>query len=154
MSNLPPLPPRHMDPEILTQTTCPIEMLMDNYPDGNPKSAAGAKKPQLHTIPPTAMLHLAVVMGLGAQKYGAFNWRETGVAASVYVSAAQRHLLSWFDGESIDPESGASHLAHVMACMAIVLDAMENGTLKDDRPMPGRTAEMVRQFAEAGRFAA
>lgn len=150
--DLPPLPPRHEDPEILTQTTCPIWMLKGDHPDGNPKSAAGAKKPQLHTIPPAAMLHLGSVMGLGARKYGAFNWRDTGVAASVYVSAAQRHLLSWFDGESIDPESGASHLAHVMACMAIILDAAENGSLKDDRPKPGRTAEMVRRFAETGSY--
>lgn len=115
-------------------------------PDNNPKSAFGIKKPSLHLVPGTALMMLAKVMALGAAKYGAHNWRDQPVAATVYVSAALRHIFQWLDGEDIDPESGAPHLAHAMACAAIVLDAMAHGTLIDDRPVKGRTSEVIQQL--------
>ncbi|MEP3248073.1 MAG: dATP/dGTP diphosphohydrolase domain-containing protein [Sneathiella sp.] len=104
------------------------------YVDGNPKTAEGRKKTPLHLIPPIAMQAEAEVMGLGEKKYGAFNWRGHTVSASVYYSAAMRHLLAWYEGEEEDPESGQSHLAHVRACMGILLDADANDNLNDDRP--------------------
>jgi hypothetical protein len=55
------------------------------------------------------------------------------VSSTVYYDAALRHLMAWFDGETIDPESGLSHLAHVMACCNILLDAEKNGKLNDNR---------------------
>ena len=88
----------------------------------------------MHLIPAPALLTLANVMGLGASKYGAYNWREHKVSSSVYQSAAMRHLLAWWEGEDKDPESGQCHLAHAMACMAILLDAENKGMLNDDRP--------------------
>lgn len=117
--------------------------MSEELPDSNPKSQFGIVKPQLDKIPPTALIELAVVMGLGARKYGPFNWRENSVAASIYIAAAQRHILSWFDGENTDRESGANHLAHAMACLAIVVDAKEVGNLIDDRPPKGMTAQMI-----------
>lgn len=122
---------------------------MSDYPDNNPKTVYGVKKPPLHLIPAPALLELAAVMRLGAEKYGAYNWREKTVSASVYIAAAQRHLLTWFDGESIDVESGASHLAHAMACLAIVLDGMAIGKLHDDRPPPAPTGELIRKTLAA-----
>lgn len=115
----------------------------------NPKTAQGLAKPSMHLIPSTSLIHLAVVMALGAKKYGPYNWREKDVPATVYLSAAERHLRTWLDGESDDPESGASHLAHAMACFAIVLDAMETGNLIDDRPTPAPTAELIRRLTTA-----
>jgi len=70
---------------------------------------------------------------MGAAKYGRFNWRQHMVSSTVYYDAAQRHLFAWFDGEDIDPESGLSHLAHVMACMNIILDAEKHSKLNDNR---------------------
>lgn len=119
----------------------------------NPKTLIGKTKPSLVSVIPTAsFLHLGQVMQLGANKYGPFNWRVKPVPADVYVDAAMRHLLSWFDGEDIDPESGMSHLGHMMACGAILIDAMENGMLKDNRPVKGRTAEMIANFQKTGKF--
>jgi len=115
-------------------------------PDANPKSAFGMKKPPLHLVPDPPLIELAMVMGLGARKYGAFNWRQTEVAASVYVAAARRHMAAWFDGENIDDESGASHLAHAAACLFILLDAMAVGKLVDDRPPPGAAAQRIREL--------
>lgn len=95
------------------------------------------------------MVILSRVMALGAAKYGPYNWRDNSVAGSVYVSAAERHLASWFDGESIDPESGVSHLGHAMACMAIILDAEATGNLIDDRPKPGATSRLIKELTVA-----
>lgn len=122
-------------------------------PAENPKTAAGRAKPSLFSTIPTASLpHLGEVMKLGANKYGPFNWRDTPVPAATYIDAAGRHLLSWFDGEDLDPESGMSHLAHVMACCAIIIDAKENNMLDDNRPTKGRVGEMVSNFQKTGQF--
>jgi hypothetical protein len=79
------------------------------------------------------------VQKLGAEKYGPYNWRKTGVCASTYVSAIMRHLNAWRDGEDLDPESGISHIAHIATSCNILLDAGHCGTLQDDRnkkPVP------------------
>lgn len=113
----------------------------------NPKDRVGVRKPPLHLIPPAAEVLESVVMALGAKKYGgAFNWRTTNVNASVYVAAARRHLLQWFDGQDDDAESGVSHLAHARACLGILLDALATGHLVDDRPSPGVSAELIEQL--------
>jgi hypothetical protein len=99
----------------------------------DPKGAAGALKTPLSLIPPYAMEQTAWVHKLGSDKYGPYNWRETGVCASTYVNAILRHLNAWRDGETLDPESGISHLAHVACSCNILLDADHCGTLQDDR---------------------
>jgi hypothetical protein len=120
--------------------------MTDTPPDANPKTPFGLLKPSLSLIPPAAAIQEAVVFGLGAKKYGPFNWRESSVSARVYLDAMQRHVLAWQDGEDTDPESLASHLAHARACLGILLDAMATGNLIDDRPKPGAAAAMIRQF--------
>lgn len=110
----------------------------------NPKDKIGRTKPPLHLIPAGAVIEEAVVMGLGAAKYGPYNWRDHSVSATVYIAAAQRHILSWLDKEDTDPESGASHLAHARACLGILLDAKATGNLLDDRPKPGAAAALIR----------
>jgi hypothetical protein len=99
----------------------------------DPKGAAGAAKTPLGLIPPFAMDQIAWAHKLGAEKYGPFNWRDTGVCASTYVNAMMRHLNAWRDGEDLDPESGISHLAHIACSCNILLDADYCDTLQDDR---------------------
>jgi hypothetical protein len=112
----------------------------------NPKDLIGVHKPSLHLIPAASLLRLAKVMELGASKYGMMNWRSKKVKYTVYVSAAMRHLLSAIDGETIDPESGQQHIAHAMACCAILLDAEATGNLVDDRPTPGVAAKLIQEM--------
>lgn len=69
----------------------------------------------------------------GADKYGTRNWREQEILASTYEGAMMRHLLAWMHGEDTDPDSGLSHLTHLRACCAVVLDSMQHNTLIDDR---------------------
>ena len=104
----------------------------------NPKAAFGSAKPGTFAIPRLAIHMLGVVMSLGAYKYGLFNWRESRIASSTYVDAINRHLTQWVDGEDDDPESGVSHLAHIMACCSLVIDSKACDMLDDDRPTPSR----------------
>jgi len=99
----------------------------------DPKGHAGSLKTPLGLIPPSAMEQVAWAHKLGADKYGPWNWRETGVCASTYVNAIMRHLNAWRDGEDLDPESGFSHLAHIACSCNILMDAAAVGKLQDDR---------------------
>ena len=114
----------------------------------NPKDRIGIYKPPLHLIPPAAEILESLVMGLGAKKYGAFNWRKAPVKASIYVAAIRRHLAQWTDGQDNDPESGVSHLAHARACLGILLDALATEQLVDDRPPPGVSSELIATWTQ------
>jgi len=105
-----------------------------SYPDDNPKTALGEAKPKMSHTPTESIRLLGQVHSMGAAKYGAFNWREKTVSSTVYYDAAMRHLMAYFDGQDIDEESGLPHLAHVMACCSILLDARDGDTLNDNRP--------------------
>ena len=106
---------------------------MTGYPDDNPKTVFGVQKPPMSFVPPFALRALGLVMKHGADKYGRLNWRQHRVSSTVYYDAAMRHLMAWMDGEDLDPESGQPHLAHVMACCTIILDAGDRGKLNDNR---------------------
>lgn len=120
------------------------------YPDGNPKTAQGAKKVPLHLVPPSAAHYLATAFADGAAKYGPYNWREKGVSATVYFAAMKRHIDAWFDGEEVSADARVHHLAHAMACCAIILDAASVGTLNDDRPPAGAAGRLQAEFAARG----
>lgn len=115
----------------------------------NPKRAMGVKKASMQAVPNTALLYLGQVMEGGAAKYGPFNWRDSPVDSGTYYDAAQRHLMAWQDGQDVDAESGLPHLAHVMACCAIVLDAESTGNLIDQRREMenGNTADVLDEIA-------
>jgi hypothetical protein len=115
----------------------------------NPKDRVGAGKPPLHLIPPAAEILEAVVMGLGAKKYGHFNWRSSKVRSTVYIAAAKRHLAQWLDGQDDDPESGVSHLAHARACLGVLLDAIATGNVVDDRPPAGPACDLILKHTRA-----
>jgi len=119
-------------------------------PEGmdNPKDLIGMTKPPLRLVPGALLLHCARVMALGAKKYGPYNWREKAVRYTVYLEAAMRHLISALDGEEIDPESGEPHTAHVASCMGIILDAKSLGKLINDLPIPGKSAELIKQMTD------
>lgn len=126
--------------------------MSDNkYPDNNPKTAVGAKKVPLHLVPPSAVHFLAQAMADGAAKYGAYNWRDKAVSVSVYKAAAQRHWDAFWDGEDNAQDSGVHHLAHAMACSALLLDAMTIGKLVDDRPTKGAAARLQAEFANSNK---
>jgi hypothetical protein len=114
----------------------------------NPKDAAGRAKVPLWLLSPVAKAAWAMAQFVGKVKYGAWNWRGTQVLASVYLSAAMRHLDAYLSGETYDPDDGTHHLGNVMACCAILLDAAACGKLIDDRP-PSESHRPAYKDAEA-----
>jgi hypothetical protein len=100
----------------------------------NPKDAVAVAKLPLHLVPDTVAAYAALAFAEGAAKYGAFNWRVAGVRDSVYRSALQRHLMKYANGEWADGKTGVPHLASIIACAGILLDARLCGKLVDDRP--------------------
>ena len=102
----------------------------------NPKDSLGIKKVPLSGMPAPVLLECGLVKLHGDLKYGRYNWREAGVRASVYYDASIRHLMAWYEGEDIDPDSGVHHLAHAMTGLAVLRDSQMRGNCTDDRPMP------------------
>lgn len=119
-----------------------------SYPDDNPKTAIGVTKVPLHLVPPVAKQALAEALGDGAGKYGPYNWREKRVSASVYYAAAQRHMDAWWDGEDRARDSQVLHLAHAMACLAIIIDGLSIDKMNDDRPPTGAAVAWQERYAE------
>lgn len=114
------------------------------YPDGNPKSLQGAKKFSLRYLPLSANIAVNQAFEDGAKKYGAANWREKGVATTVYVDAALRHIMQYFDGgQKLAADSGVHNLGHAMACLAIIIDAEQEGQLIDDRPFAAKDTDAL-----------
>lgn len=103
----------------------------------NPKDAIGSDKLPLHLWPATATAMGSLALLDGMLKYGRSNFRNSGVRASIYKDALGRHMDAWFEGEDTDPVSGLPHLAHALACIAIIVDADAAGKLNDDRMFPG-----------------
>ncbi len=102
----------------------------------DPKGAAGKLKPQLQFIPPRLDEETSKAL-VDGHKYGPWNWRDNKVEYMTYLGAMKRHinkLLSRADEGDIDP-SGAHHLGHIAANCAILLDAEDQGTLVDNRPV-------------------
>jgi len=120
--------------------------------DTNPKDAIGATKLPMHLIPGSAKAHMALAFLEGALKYGKYNWRVAGVRASIYLDAMERHLEKWKNGEEVDPLTGVPHLASVMACSAIILDARAVGKLNDDRPPAAPVSKLIDDLAPYVRY--
>jgi hypothetical protein len=78
--------------------------------DSNPKQAYGDTKVGLSSVPMGPLYLLAIAMMEGGMKYGKHNYRDMGCKASTYFDAAVGHLVSWHEGEDIDPDSGVHHL--------------------------------------------
>lgn len=109
----------------------------------NPKDIIGSGKLPIHLWPTTATALGCLGLLDGLLKYGRSNYRAIGVRASIYYDAARRHLDAWFEGEDIDPDSGLPHLAHALACIAIIVDARAAGKLNDDRMFPGGHRNLI-----------
>jgi hypothetical protein len=71
-------------------------------------------------VPPSTMMWLATALTHGAEKYGAFNWKN--VESARYVDALYRHLEAARAGDIIDKDSGLPHLALAMTNLAFLLD--------------------------------
>jgi len=133
---------------VLDELKGPVDLIEDSHealtfgplssdPLVNPKKAKGAVKAPFHATPELANIQMSNVMAGGGWKYGDFNYHESSVDAQTYLSAMRRHYLLWKDGVDLDRESGQNHLAHVMACCAILIEAQATGKFIDNRSKTG-----------------
>jgi hypothetical protein len=112
----------------------------------NPKDRYGRAKVPLTLFPITAVVYGALAQRDGAKKYGPYNWRGKPIRYSTFIDACQRHILAHIDGEEVAEDSGVPHLAHALACLAIIIDAKESGNLIDDRPPAAKAvARLLKQ---------
>lgn len=100
----------------------------------NPKDTVGIRKAPLSVVPMGVVAEVGVAMLEGASKYGRHNYRAMGVRASVYFDATMRHLIDWWEGVNIDPDSGMSHITKAIASLTVLRDAQMQGMCTDDRP--------------------
>lgn len=106
-----------------------------SYKPTNPKDAVGvAKWRQFFAVPRRVLWEVGVALLEGALKYGRYNYRETGVCASIYIDAALGHIDQWVEGQDIDPDSGLSHITKAIASLVVLRDGMLHGNFTDDRP--------------------
>ncbi|WP_394615913.1 dATP/dGTP diphosphohydrolase domain-containing protein [Lentzea sp. JNUCC 0626] len=92
----------------------------------------GKKLAQVSSLDPKALLVLAEVSGWGATKYSAHNFLR-GYLWSLSFDAAMRHLLKFWGGEELDPESGLPHLGHAAWHCLAMISFLERGIGTDDR---------------------
>jgi len=100
----------------------------------NPKDMAGVRKAPMSTVPANVLVEIGVAMLEGASKYGRHNYRAVGVRGSVYYDGVMRHLMAWWEGEDLDPDSGMSHVTKAITSLVVLRDAMMQGKFTDDRP--------------------
>lgn len=112
--------------------------------ESNPKDIVGSKKPPLSAVPFPVLYEVGAGMLEGALKYGRHNYRSIGVRSSIYFDAAMRHLVDWWEGQSIDPDSGIHHVSKAIATLMVLRDAQLRGLCTDDRPPPTQTGWMKR----------
>jgi hypothetical protein len=83
-------------------------------------------KPRWSLIPPGVMAEYVNVLEYGARKYAPGNWQYVPHATTRYYDAMMRHIDAWLHGESVDSETGSSHLAHAMCCITFLMWLEQN----------------------------
>lgn len=134
-----------------TADLCNAGKLRAARPDGgmskpsNPKDAMGIKKVPMSCVSAPVIAEIGLGMMEGAMKYGRHNYRVIGVRASVYYDAVMRHMMAYWEGEDIDPDSGLPHVSKAMASLAVLRDAQIQGNCTDDRP-PRATGQWMQEL--------
>ena len=112
----------------------------------NPKYRSATSRLDLTLFPQTAIAYGALAFTEGDLKYGGYNWRVGGASANVYVAALLRHVSKWYNGELKDTATGVPHLASAIACISVLIDAIECNKLNDDRPPKADLAGLLTKF--------
>lgn len=100
-------------------------------------------KLRMSLVPASLSQACARALQYGARKYKVGNWRKTP-DIECYISAMQRHFDAWREGEEIDVDkfddkgnliekgSGLSHLDHMAANLAFLIELKHLPKIKDE----------------------
>jgi hypothetical protein len=97
---------------------------------------ADTGKERVDLINPDFILEIGRVLGYGANKYpnGDYNYLEgQGLEYSRVYSSLNRHILKWYSGEQLDPETGIHHLIHAAANLQFLFNYDTMGKGIDNR---------------------
>ena len=103
----------------------------------NPKDRLGAAKVPLRHVNVTSQVLQALCMDDGSVKYGPYNYAVEPIQAIGYLEACQRHVLAILDGQDFDSLTGKPHIGYALSTLGIYGYAWLNGSLIDNRPVPG-----------------
>jgi hypothetical protein len=85
-------------------------------------------------LPSKALIGIAKAMTYGARKYSDYNFKKgKGLEWRQPYAALMRHMVAFWDGEDIDPESGLPHIYHIGACAVMLIDLIDSNRGKDTR---------------------
>lgn len=84
-------------------------------------------KVRLDLVPWDQVWKVGEVLTYGAKKYSPDNWQNVQGFRWRYYGAVIRHLIRWFLGERIDPESGLPHLAHAATSILFLMWGEDHG---------------------------
>lgn len=105
-----------------------------------------AGKIDLSLVPLSALEAMSRGFMLGQKKYGRWNYLQ-GLEASRLFAAAGRHLWKWYwlrqelDDDPIAAEFGCTHLGNALCCIAMAIECLRQGVLRDDRPPLARDSK-------------
>ena len=89
-------------------------------------------KPRTDLFDNVFFLGVSRVLGFGARKYTANNWRK-GIQISRLLGASLRHIFAFMHGEDLDSESGECHLFHAGCCLMFAARMWQDRPDMDDR---------------------
>jgi len=112
-------------------TLAPVDIVQEVIPEldqldqrGKGNKFDGDKiRPTL--LPVKSLEKILQVLEFGAKKYSANSWQEVPDGYQRYFDALYRHLYAIQRGETVDSESGLSHLAHAGCCLMFMLTLEE-----------------------------
>lgn len=89
-------------------------------------------KAPMSLIPSRAEIEEAHVWGMGRDKYGNGNWTK-GIPFTEILDSLGRHWNAYKGGQTLDPESGRSHMAHIRCNAAMLIEFEATRPDLDDR---------------------
>jgi hypothetical protein len=81
-----------------------------------------SNKPRWDLLPFKGLEQIVLVLTHGAKKYAPENWRVVKDWRWRYFRAALGHIVAWWSGEKLDPETKLPHLAHAACCVLFLLE--------------------------------
>lgn len=126
----------------MTRNISGILSSMDKDPNGKNQHEPGAKLDAGKIRPGLmfadfagALMEVAKVSTYGAAKYTDHGWRTVPDGLRRYSDALSRHILAAATGETHDPESGLTHMAHAAWNILAVIQLQQNEGTKDENQL-------------------
>lgn len=117
----------------MTQTYVDLHDVETRVTDTTTGGQKGTKLTRAGALDPVALIEVARIAGMGADKYAAFNYLR-GYDWHLSFDAMMRHAMLFWAGEDRDEESGLLHMGHAAWHALALISFYHRGVGNDDRP--------------------